>query len=79
MDEVLFISKLPKRLKEIFRGIEKINKKIINKKSSLLFNNACLKNNIQPKYTNKSLVIILSKKLIITQKPILFETFFCFS
>ena len=38
MEEILFISNLPCEIKNIFRKLEQINKKIINCKSSLLFN-----------------------------------------
>ena len=53
MEGILFISELPSEVKNAFRRLEQINKKVISCRSSLLFNNACLNNNIQLKYTNK--------------------------
>ena len=50
--EFFFISNLPCDINNVFRRIEKNNKKLINCRSSVLFNNACIKNKIQPKYTN---------------------------
>ena len=44
MEEILFISNLPCEIKNIFRRLKQINKKIVNCRFSLLFNNACLKN-----------------------------------
>ena len=44
MEETLSISNIPSEIKNIFR-IEQINKKLINCKSLVLFNNVCIKNN----------------------------------
>ena len=38
--------------KKIIRNIESINKKIINAKLSVLFNQTCISNNLLPNYTN---------------------------
>ena len=38
------------------RRIPQINKKIENSRPSILFKNACLKNNIQSKYTNLKII-----------------------
>ena len=53
--EFFFISNLPCDINNVFRRIEKNNKKLINFRSSVLFNNACIKNKIQPKYTDTRL------------------------
>ena len=53
MEETLFISNLPSKINNAFRRIEQINKKLINCRCSVLFNNACFKNKIQAKYTKK--------------------------
>ena len=46
VEEVLFVSKVLRRIKEIFRVIENINKRIINIISLILFLNTCIRNNI---------------------------------
>ena len=46
MEKTLFIYNLPSEIKNGFRRIEQINKKLKNCSSSILFNNACLKNKI---------------------------------
>ena len=43
MEETLFISNFPCEIKNVFRRIEQIKKKLINCKSSVLFNNDCIK------------------------------------
>ena len=53
MEETLFIFNLPCEIKNVSRRIEQINKKLINCRSSVLFNNACIKNKFN--YKNKSI------------------------
>ena len=43
MEETLSISNIPYEINNVFRRIEETNKKIINCRSSLLFNNTCFK------------------------------------
>ena len=40
MEETLFISNLLCEIKNVFKRIEQIDKKLINSRSSVLFNNA---------------------------------------
>ena len=58
---------------KLYLKIVQINKKIIDSRFSLLFNNACLKNNILQKYTNYFFKImnIIFLKIIIFPKKIL--------
>ena len=49
--KVLF--KVPHDLTKIFRNIERISKKFINKKWSLIFNKMCLNVHLWPKFIVK--------------------------
>lgn len=48
----ILLNQLLQNERKTIRLIEKINKKIIHIKYSLVFNNTCIKENILPKYTN---------------------------
>ena len=63
MKEILFISSLANKTKNIFRRLEQINEKIMNNNSSIFFKNA-YKNNIE--YRN--IIIYIIQKFTVGKK-----------
>lgn len=50
---------LPSASKALIRSIEKVNKKLIDNKYSLVFNTTCINENLLPKYTNIYIYILI--------------------
>ena len=61
------IFNIPMNERKIIRKIEKIEKKIIDNKYALVFNQTCIKENILPIYTNIKIHDLAVRQLKITQ------------